>query len=352
MQNSVSSSGDKAAARARAGWKLRRLVGLALLLVVLAAGAAWSVTALWYQAPPAWRGVWMGLAVLVATGLAVLGFRRQALAWLGTALAALVMGLWWASILPSNTRDWAPELDRTVTAQLNGSEITLHNVRNFDWRTEEDFTPRWETRTYDLRKLRSVDLFSSVWASPSIAHTLIGFGFEDGEHVVFSIEIRREKSEAFSEIGGFFKEFELSMIAADENDIIRLRTDARGETVSIYPLKVTPRQARELFLFYLARSNALAEKPEFYQTIATNCTTVIYDLARLVDARLPFDWRILLSGHLPDYLYDLGLIRTDAPLAEVRRDAVIPPQNGRSEPFSKAIRGRVAHPPAGILPAP
>lgn len=328
---------------------LRRGLGLALLLVVLAAGTAWSMTALWYQAPQAWRAVLMALAAGAGVVLAVLGFRRQALAWLGAGGAALVMSVWWASILPSNTRDWAPELDRTVTAQLQGSHVTLHNVRNFDWRTEEDFTPRWETRTYDLRKLTSVDLFSSVWASPSIAHTLIGFGFEDGQHVVFSIEIRREKGESFSEIGGFFKEFELSMIAADENDIIRLRTDARGETVSVYPLKVTPQQARELFLYYLARSNALAEKPEFYQTITTNCTTVIYDLARLVDARLPFDWRILLSGHLPDYLYDLGLIRTDAPLAEVRREAVIPPQNGRTEPFPEAIRHKESRRPEGVL---
>lgn len=318
--------------------RMKRAATWALLGLILVPGTAWSLTALWFQAPAGCRVPLMSLVGFSAVALLVLAARRMALAWAGMAVVGLAIGPWWVSISPSNSRDWAADVSRTVTAEVAGNEVTLHDVRNFDWRTETDFTERWETRRYALDKLVSVDLFSSVWDNPAIAHTLIGFGFSDGQRVVLSIEIRKERGEAFSEIGGFFKEFELSMVAADENDIVRLRTDARGETVSLFPLKVTPEQARQLFLSYLDLANSLARTPEFYQTVTSNCTTVIYKLARLVDPRVPFDWRILLSGHLPDYLYEHGLIRTDLPLDEVKRQAMIRRQGKAGQPFSLAIR--------------
>ena len=319
-----------------------RVAGIVLLVALLALATTWTLTALAYQAPDGWRSLAMAGTVVAAVGLAVLALRRQALAWAGTAALVLAVGLWWGSIRPSDSRDWAPEVSRTVTGEVEGNQVILHNVRNFVWRSETDFSPRWETRLYQLDTLQSVDLFSSVWGNPAIAHTLIGFGFSTGQRVVFSVEIRRERTEAFSEVGGFFKEFELALIAADENDIVRLRTDARGETVSLYPLKVTPDQARRLFLSYVALANDLAAHPAFYQTATSNCTTVIYDLARLVEPGVPFDWRILLSGYLPDYLYDHALIPRDRPLDQVRREAVIPPQRGATAPYSSAIRAHGA----------
>ena len=203
------------------------------------------------------------------------------------------------------------------------------------------FTPRWTTRRYALDQLTSVDLISSVWSSPAIAHTLIGFGFANGERVVFSAEVRREKTEAFSEVGGFFKQFELVMIAATERDIVRLRTNIRGENVTLLPLRISRQQAQALFLGFANRANALARTPEFYQTVTTNCTTVIFELARQVDTRVPLDWRILLSGYLPGYLYDLGIIRTDAPLDRVLREAAISERAKKLPPgadYSAGIR--------------
>ena len=157
----------------------------------------------------------------------------------------------------------------------------VRNVRDFEWRTRQDFAPRWRTEVYDLDDLVSVDLISSAWANPAIAHTLISFGFSDGRHLVFSAEIRRERLEVFSEVGGFFKAFELVLIAAEERDIVRLLTDVRGETVSRFTLQVAPEQPRALLVSYLEAGNALAQKPRFYQTITTNFTTVIFKLARL-----------------------------------------------------------------------
>ncbi|HEY0301260.1 MAG TPA: DUF4105 domain-containing protein, partial [Rhizomicrobium sp.] len=216
--------------------------------------------------------------------------------------------------------------------------------------SDTDFTPRWETRRYSLDRLTSVDLVSSVWASPAIAHTLISFGFADGGHVVFSAEVRRERGEEFSEIGGFFKEFELVMIAADESDILRLRTNIRRENVTLLPLRLTDAQARALFTAYVERANKLARQPQFYQTITANCTTVMFELARLVDRRVPLDWRILVSGYLANYLYDLGIIRTDIPLDRVLQQGAIS-QRALDAPagsdYSRVIRAA----PAAAAPA-
>ena len=133
------------------------------------------------------------------------------------------------------------------------------------------------------------------------------------------------------------------MIAAEENDIVRLRTNIRKEEVSLFPLEVTPEQARALFLSYLGKANELAAEPRFYHTITTNCTTVIFQLAQLLEPRIPTDWRILFSGYLPDYLHDLGVIRTDRPLQELKREAVISDiarQTSSLADYSRTIRSR------------
>lgn len=308
--------------RRRTGWR-RILPGLWLVVAVPA--TAWTVTALWFQSPLPWRGLWIAVAIAVATAIPVLTRGRPRLRLCAFIAALAVVALWWSSIRPSNNRDWAPDVAHGVTAEIQGSRLVVRNVRDFEWRTRQDFEPRWRTEVYHLDDLVSADLISSVWANPAIAHTLISFGFSDGRHLVFSAEIRRERHEVFSEVGGFFKEFELVLIAAEERDIVRLRTDVRGETVSRFSLRVAPEQARSLLVSYLEAGNALTRKPRFYQTITTNCTTVIFRLARLVQPGIPADWRILVSGYLPDYLYQHSMIRTDIPLDDVKRQAVIPP---------------------------
>ncbi|WP_271180540.1 Lnb N-terminal periplasmic domain-containing protein [Ancylobacter defluvii] len=320
----------------------RALLVLLVLTLVLATPVAGL--AVWFQTAGGVRAVALAaLAAAAVAALAVAARGRQRLGWL-IALATIgVVALWWSTILPSNQRDWAPDVAHGVTATLNGDEITLHNVRNFDWSSESEASERWEERRYRLDQITGVDLFSSVWSNPAIAHTLIGFSFADGQRVVFSAEIRRERGEEFSEIGGFFKQFELVLIAADERDIIRLRTNARRETVSLFPLELTREQRRALFLSFAELGNELARQPRFYQTVTTNCTTVLFRLARLIAPGVRFDWRILLSGYLPGYLYDQKLIATDAPLAETERRAVITPRGqaaGNAPDYSERIRAR------------
>ena len=278
----------------RFGW----LIGL-LQAVIIVAMVGWLALAFEFRLVGPLRIV---LQVLIAAVFVVLvalwWMRRTRVVWVG--IAALIAGtaLWWSTIHPTNTADWLPPVAHGVTAEVNGNDVTLHNVRNFDWTSLDDYTPRWEDRSYKLDQLNEVDLFTSVWGNPNIAHIMVGFGFTDGQHVVFSVETRMYQGQQYSTLGGFFRVFNLVLIAADERDIIRLRTDIRNpsEQVSLYPLtKVSDKQRQAAFLDFLEMGNRLDRQPEFYNTLTTNCTTVPWQLARSVGAVIPLNWKVLAS---------------------------------------------------------
>ncbi len=286
--------------------------------LVIALAAAWGTLAIGYRAPGGGllRGVLAGSWALFAIAVLVVLVRHHAAPALAVFAAAFVLLLlWWRGIEPSNRRIWADDVAQTLRGHVDGERVRLEGVRNFQWHTREDYTPRWESREYDLSRLASVDMFLSSWGRPSIAHMILSFGFGDGGHVAFSVEIRREKHEAFSEIAGFFKQFELSIIAADERDIVRVRSNLRGEEVTVYRLRLAAPQQRALFLAYVAEANRLAATPRFYNTITANCTTLVYRLARPVVGRLPLDRRLLQTGYLPAYLEGLGGLQAGIPLA-------------------------------------
>lgn len=244
---------------------------------------------------------------LAMGGAALWGLRHhrdyRVLPWIfAVACAGLVFG--WSQLLPEQSRDWADDVAQALQPQLHdGHFVTLHNVRNFTWRSDSDYTPRWETRQYDLDRLVSADLALSYWMGPAIAHTLVSFGFDDGRRVVFSLEIRKERGESFSALAGFFRNFEQAMIAADERDILAVRSNVRGEDVYLYRLNIPRAQLRQLFLGYVARAQQLQRTPQFYNTATSNCTTIVFELVRKFEPQLPLDYRLLLSGYLPSYVY-------------------------------------------------
>ena len=283
--------------------------------------ATWGAFALWFQVPGGWVLQSLGVCLWIAFTLLILVALwrgRLAVGAVSFAVAFGVLLIWWWQIHPSNNRVWADDVAQVTTGVVDGDHVTLHNVRNFDWRTKTDYTQHWETRTYDLRRLNSLDMVLSYWSMPAIAHVLISFGFDDGEHVVFSVEIRREKTESFSEIGGFFKEFELSIIACDERDVIRVRTNVRGEDDYLYRLRMPVDDIRSLFLAYVGQANDVARKPRFYNTVTANCTTIIYHMMKRIVGHLPLDYRLLLSGYLPGYAYKVGGLDTRYSLEELR----------------------------------
>lgn len=292
---------------------------LCLLLAVLA--GVWGSFALAYQLPG--RGLRKGLLVgiwaacwLVVAMYAAAGHALQMLGPVTTMVIALLY--WWRSIRPSNERVWAEELSHMLDARIEGSVVTLDNVRNFQWRSASDYTPRWETRRYDLDQLRSVDVLLSYWTGPLIAHVLVSFGFGDGRHLAFSIEIRKQRGETYSALGGFFRKFETSLIAADERDIVRLRSNVRREDVVLYRVALSQPAMRSLFLAYLAEAESLRRRPRWYNTATANCTTVVYEMMRHIVGHLPLDYRLLLSGYLPEYLHDVGGLTPGYSVAQLR----------------------------------
>ena len=306
--------------------------------------AVWGGFALWYQIPGGqfFKGLcvvlWGAFSVAMLTAM---WQGRTAVGVIAFSVALVGLLVWWTQLTPTNDHDWADDVVRISTGTVDGSRVTLHNVRNFDWRSQTDYTQRWETRTYDLDHLRNVDMIMSYWDRPSIAHMLISFGFADGEQVVFSVEIRRQRTQAYSEIGGFFKEFELSIIAADERDVVRLRTNVRGEDDYLYRLQLPLPAMRSLFLGYLGEANSLVDSPRFYNTITVNCTTLVYHMMKRIVGRLPLDYRLLLSGYLPEYVYRVGGLDRRYSLEELRRLGHITERariSDRSESFSADIR--------------
>ncbi len=254
---------------------------------------------------------------------------------------ALVL-TWWLALPPSNDRDWQPDVAKLPSATIMGSTVTIHNIRNCDYHAENDYVVRHYDRTLKLEALRSMDLFLVDWGTPHIAHTMLSFGFDGDEYVCFSIETRKKKGEQYSAARGFFKQYELIYVAADERDVVRLRTNYRkGEDVYLYRLKASPVLIRMIFMDYLHRVNMLGEKPEWYNALTGNCTTDIWKHIVPYYPRATFDWRILASGHVDEMVYELGTMDQTLPFQELKRRSRINERSkaaGRDPAFSKIIR--------------
>ncbi len=294
---------------------LRALVVVCTLLPVL----VWAPAAIWFDGPAsrATAGSLAAAWCLLLAGVLLLTkpwWRSLALAW---ALFALLLS-WWLAIPPSNTRDWAPDVAQLPGADIDGNRVTVHGVRNFEYASGEPVAERWETRTYDLDHLVGFDLFMSYWGPTLIAHTIASWEFDDGRHLAISIETRKEVGEEYSAIAGFFRQFEVYYVVADERDVIGVRAAERGETLYLYRLQMPPGKARELLLSYLREINRLTEEPRWYNALTFNCTTAIRWQTRQIEAARPWDWKLLVNGYLDELGYERGQINTSLPFPELR----------------------------------
>lgn len=320
-----------------------RIAALLLESLLLGVPAAWGALALGYQvsnrllkgiALLLWSAFTLGVLIALWQGRAGLAFASFALAF-----AALLV--WWQRITPSNDRMWADDVARISNGTIDGNRVTLRNVRNFDWRSNSDYTQRWETRAYDLDRLTSVDMIMSYWDGWAIAHMLISFGFDDGQHIAFSVEVRRRKNATYSELGGFFKRDGLSIIAADERDVIRVRTNIRGEDDYLYRIRMPLPAMRSLFIGYVEQAGRLLCTPRFYNTITVNCTMLVYHMMKRIVGYLPWSYRLLFTGYLPAYVYRVGGLDQRYTLEELRALGRITDrarQADRSDSFSADIR--------------
>jgi hypothetical protein len=315
-----------------------------LTTLLIALPSLWGALALWYQLPGGRAvrllGVVLWACIVTASLLAV--WRRRLLSGL-IAMFVAVAGLlfWWQSLRPTNQADWADDVAQMSSGAIDGSILRLSNVRHFDWRSDTDYTPRWETRSYDLDHVRSVDMILSYWTGPAIAHLIASFGFDDGEQVAFSVEVRRRRGQTFSEIGGFFREFNLSVIAADERDVVRVRTNVRGEEDYLYRIRLPPAEVRELLLAYVEQANELTRQARYYNTLTANCTSLVFQMMSRIVGHLPLDYRLLLSGYLPEYVDSVSGLVPGHRLDELRAKGRITTRAqaaDRSAMFSADIR--------------
>jgi hypothetical protein len=299
-----------------------RIIGLFVLGLIVGALTLWAVGMLYYSPllPEEARAIGAG-AFATITILAFLFLPRRGRTLLGFVAVFAVLVLLFLRIPASNDRDWQPEVAMTPYATINGDMITVHNVRNFDYRSETDFTPRWETRTYDLRKLDSADIVAVYWAGKAIAHIMLSFGFGGKDFLAVSIETRKEKGESYSTLAGFFRQYELYYVVADERDVMRVRTTYRQpqEDVYVYRVSGSVENLRRVFLDYIKAMNQLRDRAAYYNTLTTNCTTNVLFHTRVNPESPPMSWKILLSGYVPDYLYELGRLDTSRSLADLEK---------------------------------
>jgi hypothetical protein len=255
---------------------------------------------------------------------------------------------WWLTLKPSNDGDWQPDSARTAWGEVDGDRVTIHNLRNCDYRTETDYANCWSDRTVYLSQIRGADLFLTNWGIPFASHPIVSFQFGDNQHVAFSIEARYKAGQAYSTILGFFRQYGLIFVAADERDVIRLRTNYRkDEEVYLYRLQVQPEVARSMFLTYVTYQNKLKDQPEWYNELTRNCTTTIQKpLAADTNNPQPWNYQFLLNGTLDELLYDRGrLVTGGLPFPELKQrehiNAAAQAAN-RSPDFSALIRaGRI-----------
>ena len=322
-----------------ASYRIVRCLTIVIAWFVLFLAEAWAFGALWFDAPAANRIL---AIVFLIVCLAVLGLVRPLARKL--ALLAILFGAvltWWFSLKPSNEANWQLDVAQLAWAEIKGDEVTLHNVRNCDYRTETDYTAHWETRTVRISQITGIDLAVDYWGSPWIAHPIVSFQFADAPPLCFSIETRKKLGQTYSTIGGLYRQFELIYIVADERDVIRVRTNYRKEDIYLYRTTISPAHARERFLEYIHSLNALRNKPRWYNAITTNCTTSIRT-QHPPHERLPWDWRILLNGKGDELLYERHLIITGGlPFAELKARSLIDQRANAADAasnFSELIR--------------
>ncbi|ATB47450.1 DUF4105 domain-containing protein [Corallococcus macrosporus] len=332
-----------------------RSVSRVITALVLVSGVAWAALALALTgAGPEGAHVPRAVGAAVLAAGAVAAWRRHS-QWAALAVVGVgCVGIWgWTqTVRPAARADWAPDLARSARADVAGTRVTLYDVRDFRYRSTSDWDAAWYSATYDAKDLTGawfiVEPFSGVWGA---AHTMVSFGFADGRYLVFSVEVRREKGETFSALGGLFRQFELTYVVGDERDLVQLRSNHRKDDVYLYPVDASKERIASFFLDMVARMNALHERPEFYDTLTNNCTTnLVRHLEKVSQRQVPYDHRTLLPAFSDALAYELELIDRDAPLEEVRQryhiNARAQAAEGRPD-FSRRIREPLASAAAG-----
>jgi hypothetical protein len=302
--------------------KVLRAIGTTVSWLILALLTLWALAALYVDVRIA--ALRIPLTLIYALGIFAVLFKLKRSRWAAALCLAgfCIVLAWWLTLKPSNDGDWQSDVDRTAWAEMDGDRVTIHNLRNCDYRTETDYANCWSDRTIYLSQIRAADLFLTNWGIRFASHPIVSFQFGDNQHVAFSIEARYKAGQEYSTILGFFRQYGLIFVAADERDVIRLRTNYRkDEEVYMYRVHVQPEVARSMFLTYVSYLNKLKDHPEWYNELTRNCTTTLdRQLAADVNNPQPWNYQFILNGTLDELLYDRGrLVTGGLPFPELKQ---------------------------------
>lgn len=306
-----------AVAQARSTWDLvggwLSKLSHAVAWLVLAVLSFWAMAALYIDVRVSALRVPLTILYLLVLAAILAKYKLRTRSALLCFACFCVVLVWWLSLKPSNQGDWQADVDRPAWAEIDGGRITIHNFRNCEYRTETDYSNCWSDRTVNLSDLRGVDFFFTTWGVRWIGHPIVSFQFGDNQHIAFSIEARYELGQAYSAILGFFRQYELIFVVADERDVIRLRTNYRkDEEVYLYRTTLGAASAHAIFLTYIQYLNQLKDRPEWYNALTRNCTTTLdRQISAEVSNPQPWNYQILLNGTLDELLYNRGRLVTD-----------------------------------------
>jgi hypothetical protein len=295
--------------------------GIKFLILIIV--IAWTTLAIYYSNLP-WPALRLGLALSFAA-FAIWAFwlsRRRSMPVMAAALVLGIVG-WWLTIAPTGDRNWRPEVAVMPRAFIDGDHVRITGVRNFDYRSRNDFTPHYEQREVDLSHLTGLDFYVSYFMEGPVAHTFVSFIFDNASPLSISIETRPEVGRGFEPIASLFKQFELIYVVGEERDLVGVRAIHRREPVYLYHLNTSPEGARRLLRVYLSRINELAEHPEFYNLLTNSCTINIIRYANAAGRKGRLDYRHVLNGLIGTYLYASGWLDTSLPFDELRRRSLI-----------------------------
>lgn len=300
------------------GWLIAGLWFLCRAVLIV-----WATLAIYYSNLP-WPALRLALAVAFAVfAIWALWLSRQRHMSVVFGLLFLGVVAWWISIPPSHDRPWRPEVAVMPRAIIDGDRVRITGVRNFDYRSRNDFTERWEEREVSLSHLTGLDFYVAYFHEGPVGHTFVSFIFDNAPPLSISIETRPEVGEGFAPVASLFKQFELIYVVGEERDLVGVRTNHRGEPVYLYRLNTSADDARRLLMVYLTRINELADRPEWYHLLTNSCTINIVRYANAAGRAGRFDIRHLFNGLIDSYLYHSGRVDTTLPFEELRRRSLI-----------------------------
>ncbi|MCP3966439.1 MAG: DUF4105 domain-containing protein [Lentisphaerae bacterium] len=286
-----------------------RLLFKTLYAICYLGVALWCFGAVWYSNLPfKWLQITTPVAfALLALFFFFLSFKRPKTGIpLGAGLFLTII-IWYLLIPASNNHDWQISCSRLPEAVFNGNKVTIKNIRDFKYRSTTDFDANYITSTYDLNKLKTLDLAVVQWdGNRAIAHTMLSFGFSDGKYLIVSAETRLKKDQRQSGIKGLYKQYGIIYILGTEEDLFRLRTNFRHEQLFLYATNTKPAEARIVLTNLLHRCNRLLAHPKFYNTITFNCTSSLIPSLSKIMHREKFDIRIYLNGYSDEMAFENG----------------------------------------------